>query len=151
MSDLPWIDGATRRSTQELLGLEGRYRTDSIVVASDTAIQAMAATAGLDSLTEAERTVLAAEAFENAVNCDGFSSLLDDHPDLAPLAAPALRSIGSHAAAALAEQALAVLDDAERDDRLAQLDERYLALAVDLAAPLLAYIREHEAEIRLPT
>ena len=46
MTELDWLEGYAGQTTEELLALEGRYRTDSIVLALEQALERKAASAG---------------------------------------------------------------------------------------------------------
>ena len=166
MSDAAWLDGYTGQTTDELLALDGTYRTDSIALAFEGAIEQKAARVGVNALTEPERTVLAVEALEREVNSDGFLGLFTTRADIVPALVEALRAIGRDDVAMLAQRAIDVLgiddmtpetveaavaeDDEERDERLNAVDEAYYATAGDLAGRLLAYIRTHREEIVIP-
>ena len=166
-SDPQWLGGYGDQSTDELIALEGPYRTDSIVSAFEQAIARKASRLGEDQLTGAERTVLAVEAMERDVNSDGFDGFFTNNAGLVPGLVDALQAIGAAGAADLARQAIATLgidgsvtsdavraamdrDDAGRGDALERVDQAYYAAKLDLAPPLMAYIRDHRADIRLP-
>jgi len=161
-----WLAEYSGQSTDELLALDGDYRTDSIVLAFERAIGIKAARVGTYGLTDAERVVLAVEALEREVNSGGYDSLFRYAPDHVPFLVLALREIGSDTVAALTRSAIALLkvdgpltpesvraaielEDEERDDRLNECDLVYYETAGDLADPLLAYIRAHRDEILL--
>lgn len=163
-----WLN-YTGQSTDQLLGVADRFRTDSIVVAFDAAIQQKASRNGGDSLSRAERTVVAIEALERDVNNDGFDGLFRFSASIVADLVPSLIAIGRDDVAELAASAIAelridgppteeaivsALDDEDRVDereaRLNALDEAYYRTAGDLAEPLLAYIAAHRDEIVLP-
>src|SRR5439155_6192926 len=66
-----WLNGYSDQSVEQLLSLEGEYRTDSLVLAFEEAINQKAQREGMQSLTEEERIVLAVEALEREVNNGG--------------------------------------------------------------------------------
>ena len=166
MSDAAWLDGYTGQTTEELLALDGTYRTDSIALAFEGAIEQKATRIGVAALTEPERTVLAIEALEREVNSDGFLGLFTTRADIVPLLVDSLRAIGRDDVATITQRAVDVLgvdplttegveaavddDDEQRDEHLNAVDEAYYASAGDLAAPLLAYIRAHQSDIVIP-
>jgi hypothetical protein len=168
--DLPFLERWAGRSTQQLLELEGRYRTDSIVGAFEQALDAKAAASGDDALADPERVVLDVEALEREVNSGGFDGLFRWAPDRVPTLATSLEMIGRGDAAALAGEAIRaigltppVTEDAIRaarrvdddgttagDDALDALDQRYYESIGDLSEDLLAYIQANSDQITLP-
>ena len=58
MGGTNWLDGYSGQTTDELIALEGEYRTDSLVLAFEQALMAK------DELTDEEKVVLAVEALE---------------------------------------------------------------------------------------
>ena len=57
-----WLESYSGQSTEQLLSLEGEYRTDSLVVAFEQALDQKSAARGVQSLTSEELVVLAVEA-----------------------------------------------------------------------------------------
>jgi hypothetical protein len=166
-SDPQWLGGYGDQSTDELIALEGPYRTDSIVSAFEQAIARKASRLGEEQLTDAERIVLAVEAMERDLNSDGFDGFFTNNAGLVPGLVDALQAIGADGAAGLARRAIATLgidgpvtpeavrsamdrDDAGRGDALEQVDQAYYGAKIDLAPQLMAFIRAHRDEIRLP-
>lgn len=162
----PWLT-YSGESTDELLGLADRVRKDSLVTAFAEAIRQKASRDGDDSLTSAERVVVAVETLESYVNSDGFDGLFRFSADVVPDLVSSLISIGRDDIAELTASAIASLqidgpvtqeaiasalddDDRERDASLNALDETYYRIAGDLADPLLAYITAHRDEIAVP-
>ena len=164
-----WLSGYTGQTTAELLALEGVFRTDSIVLAFEQALQTKASRVGLPSLTYAERVVLAVEALEREVNNGGFSQLFLNSPEQVPTVVSSLKAIGATGVAEIAEAAIGALgikgkvtakavetainhedEDDVMDERLNQLDERYYQTAGDLADPLLAFIKTNLDQIVVP-
>jgi hypothetical protein len=167
MSEPRWLDGYSGQSTDELIALDGVFRTDSIVLAFEQAISSKAARIGDQNLTAPERVVLAVEALEREVNSDGYSGLFTTASEQVPYLVSALTAIGSDAVADLTRSAIAVLkidgvltpeavesamerDDEDRDDRLNEFDQAYYETAGDLAGPLLSFIRANHDQIVLP-
>jgi hypothetical protein len=166
MSQLRWLNGYSGQTTDELISLEGAFRTDSIVAAFAQAITQKAARLGDAQLSTPEQVVLAVEAVEDRVNSGGFDSLLRYESALVPHVVPSLVAIGGDAVADLARSAIEAVDiegpvtanaiesamDEEndaRDDRLDALDRRYYEIAGDLADPLLEFIKSNRDQIKL--
>lgn len=166
MSDLRWLNGYSGQTTDELIALEGSFRTDSIVLAFEQAISGKADRLGDHSLSTPERVVLAVEALEREVNNDGFDGLFRNASEHVPHLIVALIAIGAHDVADLTRSAIAELeidgpltadaitsaidkDDEARDDRLNGYDETYYQTAGDLAFPLLSYIKANRDQINL--
>ncbi len=168
MSDLPRLEGYTGQTTDELIALGGEYRTDSMVLAFEQAIQSKAVRIGHEHLTEPERVVLAVEALEREVNNGGYDQLFRIEPEQVPHLVMSLTAIGTEAVAELTRSAIAVLnidgpitpeavesamydedEDDDRDDRLEALDRAYYETAGDLADPLLEFIRANRNQIVL--
>jgi hypothetical protein len=166
MSQLRWLNGYSGQTTDQLISLEGAFRTDSIVAAFAQAITQKAARLGDAQLSMPERVVLAVEAVEDRVNSDGFDSLLRYESALVQEIVPSLVAIGADAVADLARAAIEALDldgpitasaiesamdleDDARDKRLDALDRRYYKKAGDLAEPLLAFIKSNRDQIKL--
>lgn len=164
MADQPWFDGYSGQSTDELLALQGQYRTDSLVIAFEEALLQKADRDGLSSLSVEERMVLAVEALEREVNNGGYDQFFLNSPESVPGIVAALQTIGCAEIAALTQQAIAALkidkpltsesvqqamevEDETRSTRLSELDERYYELGTDLAAPLWAYIQRNRQRI----
>jgi hypothetical protein len=167
MSEPRWLDGYSGQSTDELIALDGAFRTDSIVLAFEQAINNKAARVGHRNLTPSERVVLAVEALEREVNNDGYNGLFSAASEHVPELVSALSAIGSDVVADLTRSAIAALgidgpltpeavesamydDDEGRNDRLEECDLAYYEAAGDLAPPLLAYIAANRDQIGLP-
>jgi hypothetical protein len=167
MSEQRWLDGYEGQTTDELIALDGRYRTDSIVLAFEQAINDKAARIGVEHLTRAERVVLAVEALEREVNSGGYFHLFTFVPDPVPELVSALTAIGALDAADITKSAISALeingpltseavegamrrDDDRRDDRLDELAQAYYATVGHLGGPLLAYIKANRDDVTLP-
>ncbi|MBI1826496.1 MAG: DUF4375 domain-containing protein [Planctomycetes bacterium] len=164
MSELKWLD-YSGQSTGELISLEGKYRTDSLVVAIDQALNQKSARIGEGSLTTEERIVLAIEALEAEVNnggCDQF--FFNSSGAYAPIIVQALRSIGREDVAALTDEAVGALEirgpltadavdaamqleNVYRDNKLSDCTSRYFQIAGDLAPALFAFIKANSGKI----
>jgi len=167
MSEPRWLDGYRGQTTDELIALDGTYRTDSIVLAFEQAIADKAVRiGGTQHLTDAERVVLSVEALEREVNSDGYDGLFRNAAQEVPDVVSALTAIGRDAVATLTGSAIEALkidgpltpeaiefameiEDDERDDRLEELDRAYYESAGDLAGPLLSFISTNRDQIDL--
>lgn len=167
MSDLKWLAGYSGQSTDELIGLQGEYRSDSLVVAFEEALDQKCGRCGLDGLTDEERVVLAVEALEREVNNGGYDQFFTNTSGaFAPFVVDALMRIGCPRVAALTEEAIGALsitgavtveaieaateeDSDERDRRLEECDGKYYEIAGDLSSPLLKFIEANRDNIKL--
>jgi hypothetical protein len=158
MSTQKWLnyDGQT---TDELIALEGKYRTDSLVSAFEQAIQQKAERLGEDKLTAEERIVLAIEAMEREVNNGGFwQFFVNSSREYAPLLVEALQRIGCLKTAIIAQKAMEIRaqfagdDDEdqqniERLDALTACDERYFQRPEDIDQALFEFIAKNRSAI----
>jgi aspartokinase len=158
MSTQKWLnyDGQT---TNELIALEGKYRTDSLVSAFEQAIQQKAERLGEDKLTAEERIVLAIEAMEREVNNGGFwQFFVNSSGEYAPLLVEALQRIGCLKTAIIAQEAMEIRaqfagdDDEdqqniERIDALTACDERYFQRPEDIEQALFEFITKNRSAI----
>lgn len=167
MAEVKWLDGYTGQSVDELLALETEYRTDSLVLAFEQALQQKAERLGPDSLSDSERIILAVEALEREVNNGGYSQFFfNSSNEFTPIVVQALRAIGCPEAANLTQDAIAVLglegpitvdavnrvmedESEEREDKWEACDDRYFKEAGDLSDPLLQFIKVNKDKIRL--
>src|SRR5438309_10880132 len=110
MPDLPWLDSYSGETAEELLSLEGRYRTDSLVLVFEQALDQKAAREGLHSLGEEERIVLAVEALEREVNNGGYDQFfVNSSREFAPIVVDALQRIGCMKTATITQKAIKAL------------------------------------------
>jgi len=108
---LKWFDAYAGQTTDELLALEGEYRTDSLVLAFEQALQAKESRVGSRRLTDEEGVVLAVEALEREVNNGGYGQLfVNSSKEYAPVFVSALNRIGCPEVAKLTQQAINVLE-----------------------------------------
>jgi hypothetical protein len=160
-----WLEGYSGQTTDELIVLADTNRVDSVVIAFEQALTEKADRAGLPNLTTDERVVLAVEAIEREVNNGGFDQLFRNASKrYASEFVWALEAIGREELAEVTGQAIKALrlkgpitteaidralsrDDERRDEKLDNLDGRYLELAGDLAPSVLSFIKAHRAEI----
>lgn len=167
MGELQWLDGYTGQSTDGLLALHGRYRTDSLIAAFEQGVQQKAARVGADRLSAKERTILAVEALEREMNNGGLGQFFVNESEYAPITTETLTCVGRAEAAALTREAIATLgvsepvtaeavqkriaeDDDARDEKLNEYDTRYYEFIDDLAGALFEFIRINKSRIRLP-
>jgi Domain of unknown function (DUF4375) len=166
MAELEWLSGWSGQSANDLIALEGRFRTDSIVAAFEQALDTKAKT-DAKSLTEPEWIVLAVEALEREVNNGGFQQFFINCEFCSTWIADALDRVERQDIAHIAREAGAALlasppndsgamsasATAASDEIVAALDacdQRYLAGAGDLAPDVLAFIKSERAQIQLP-
>lgn len=161
-TDAPFLKSYDGQSTDELIALEGKFRTDSIVLAFEAALD------GKEKLTTAERAILAVEAIEREVNNGGFNQFfVNSSGELSPYVVESLNLIGCPKTAELFQKALDLLgvkdlfdsdalEDAacEADDDLMErfnaLDETYYAGAEEpIAIKLFEFIKRSKNEISL--
>lgn len=165
VSEEKWLDGYSGQTTDELIRLQGEYRTDSLVLAFEQAIDQKADRIGQDRLTAEEKVVLAIEALEREVNNGGYDQFfINSSKEHTPIVVDALNRIGCADAALLTRQAIDALgiegqvtveaidrvmddDSDERDERLGECDERYYEVVGDLAGPLLEFIKRNKDKI----
>jgi hypothetical protein len=156
-----WLEGYSGQSADELLALASEYRVDSIVLAFEQALQAKS------ELNEAERTVLAVEAFEREVNNGGHHQFFLNTPEYAAHIVGALQRIGCAQTAGIARRAvdlLGVSGPADVDAVAAALQAggtRLLETLIDdcdgpffdgsdpIADRLFEYLSRNRASIRL--
>ena len=157
-----FLNGYGGQTTAELLALRDRYRTDSLVLAFELALELKAEQA---SLSHAEQHVLAIEALEREVNNGGYGQFfLNASRVHVPLVVEALFAIGCPKTARITRGAIAALklpeplaverlearlleDDLDLRRALLACDERYLATGEAIADQLFAWIAGHAADI----
>jgi len=167
MSESNWLDIYSGQSTDELISLEGKYRTDSLVLVFEQALDQKAYRLGQDGLTLEENVVLAVEALEREVNNGGYDQfLVNPSKEYAPIVVDALKRIGCDNAAQLTQQAIDILaidgpvtieaidrvmeeQDEERDQKLGACDVRYFKEAGDLSGSMLEFIKRNKDKITL--
>ena len=164
MSDA-WFDGYDGQTTEELLALEGQYRTDSLVLAFEQAIQQKEESA----TSKEERYVLAVEALEREVNNGGYSQFfLNSSNDYVDVITEALVAIGCPKVAALTDRAIKALgvkgqptgaqaeavilaDDPAVMKALGACDDGYYANDEPIADRLFAWIKANPTRVRVGT
>jgi len=167
VEQLKWIEGYSGQTTDELLALEGQFRTDSLVVAFHQALDQKSVRIAPEPLSEEENVVLAIQALDCEVNNGGYSLVfVNSSKELTPALVDALRRIGCVEKAALTQQAIAALGingpitvdaidrvmavhDDERDAKLLEYDQRYYQITEDVAGSLFAFIKRNKRRIVL--
>jgi hypothetical protein len=162
---LQWFN-YSGQSTEELLALEGKYRTDSLVCAFEDAIQKKADAVGEDHISQEERVVFAVEALEREVNNGGYDQFfVNSSSAYAAIIVDSLKRIGATEAANLTQEAIDALkiegeltpenieeailrEDEQRDNTLSHCDERYYQRVGDMAGPLLEFIKTNKSKIQ---
>jgi len=152
--DLPFLEGYSGQSTDELLGLYGRYRTDSLVLAFEQALQGKLSPEGaLAELTDEERVVLAVEALEREVNHGGFDYFFTYvSSELTQILPDALERIACPATAAIVRAAFvghALQDDEARAEELERCDQRFFANEENIEEALFEFIRKNRGRIEV--
>jgi hypothetical protein len=160
-----WLDGYWGQSADQRLSLEGKYRTDSLVLAFEQATRLKAEHDGLQSLTNEERIVLAVEALEREVNNGGYNQFfLSSSREFAPTIVAALQAIDCKKSATITQGAIKALgisnltfeaiettmagDDEQRLANLNRCDHSYDKTAEPVAERLFAFIKVNKAGIR---
>ena len=85
MSELKWLEKYSGQTTDELIALEGKFRTDSLVTAFHQAVEQKWARDGGEALSEEEIVVLAIEALECEVNNGGYDQFFINSSEYAPI------------------------------------------------------------------
>jgi hypothetical protein len=163
MPDLPWFDRYNGESFDELIGLEGKYRIDSLVIAFEQAMSQKAARVGMNKLTAEERVILAIEALEREVNNGGYSQFFVNTPEYVPIIVDALRRIGCPKVAEITDRAVKVVQAApmtgeetengswkeneEREDALGACDALYYEGPENIEGSLIAFIKANRSRI----
>jgi hypothetical protein len=159
-----WLDGYSGQSVDELLSLQGKYRTDSLVLAFEQAISQKSEREGMQSLTDEERTVLAVEALEREVNNGGYGQFFTNSSrEFAPTIVNSLQRIGCNKTAKITQRAINALgtsdltagaidavmasDDERRLARLNRCNDSYYKSAESIAEQLFAFIRTNKAGV----
>lgn len=161
---LKWLDGYSGESTEQLLSLEGKYRTDSLVLAFEEGINQKAEREGTRSLTIEERIVLAVEALEREVNNGGYDQFfVNSSREFTPIMVGALKRIGCNKTASITQKAIEALGltdlrpdaietmirapDEERCATLNRCDDSYYNSTEPIAERLFAFIKANRTSI----
>lgn len=167
MEELPWLKEYSGQTTDELIALEGKYRTDSIVCAFEQALDQKGYKLGDESISSEELVIVAIEALEREVNNGGYAQFFTNSSvEFTPIIESALNAIGCHDVAQLTLEAMKILgisnvsseedieaavdfDNDELMDKLSEIDQRYFAETGCLADPLFLWIKDNRSNIRL--
>lgn len=123
MTRLPWLERYTGQTIDELLALEGVFRTDSLIVAILEGLFEKIGRDGPESLSEEEEVVLAVEALQAEVNNGGYSLFFFNRSVVhAPSIVGALRAIECPIAASITQEAIDAIRPSELS--VAAIDER---------------------------
>ena len=161
-----WLDGHSGQTVEQLLSLEGKSQTDSLVLAFEQAINQRAESVDNQGLTHTEHVVLAVEALEREVNNGGYDQFFrNSSREFAPTIVDSLRRIGCKKAASITQKAIKAIgisdltvqaidtamatDDEQRLKKFAQCDDAYYKNAEPIAERLFAFIKANKAAIRL--
>lgn len=150
------------QTVEELISMQQTHRTDSLVLAFESAIQQKAERDGVELLSEPERTVLAVEALEREVNNGGFYQFfMNSSKEQAPVIVDALERINCPKTAHVARQAIdqlgisgepmpSAIDMAMgtfSDDSFSKFDEEYFYAGEPIAERLFEYIKRNKGQI----
>jgi hypothetical protein len=139
-----FLDSYGGQTTEQLIGLETRYRVDSLVLAFE---QGIGQASVKRALTQEENYVLAVEALEREVNNGGYSQFFSNSSsEWADTIVAALRAIGCPKTAEISAKALAHREDGKV---LGECDERYYANDEPIADRLFDWIKRNRALIKL--
>lgn len=167
MEELPALDEYNGETTDELIALEGKYDTYSIIWAFEWALLQKWERVGFDKLTEEERVFRAVKALECEVQNGGYGQFFVNCSDTyAPMIINALQRIGCPKTAEITEKAWKILqeqpmtkeeveegnweDNLVRQKRLGECDEQYYKRPEDYDKSLLAFVKANCTKIKLP-
>ena len=155
MPELQWLDGYSGESVEDLIALEGKYRTDSLVVAFEQALDQKAARVGDEKLTDEERVILAIEALEREVNNGGYGQFfVNSSREYAPIIVESLRRISCLKVAEITQKALKIMqefpeDNEDRQEALGECDTQYFEYPENIEKSLFAFIKTNRSKIAL--
>jgi hypothetical protein len=166
MPNLPWFEDYSGQTVEQLLLLEGQFRTDSLLVAFEQALGRKEVREGPENLTDEERVILSIEELEREVNNGGYGQFfLNSSIGYAPTIVDSLRRIGCPATAAITLKALealriaspsietieAVMMEAnpQRDEELRQCDDLFFSATENIGSSLFAFIKTNKSSISL--
>lgn len=163
MPELQWLEGYGGETVDELIALEGKYRTDSIVLAFEQAMSQKAARIGEENLTTEERIILAIEALEREVNNGGYEQFFVNTREYASLIVNALRRIGCPTTAEITQKAIEIErtvratddetedgtweDSVEQMDALNECNSLYFEGSESIEENLFAFIKANRTKI----
>jgi hypothetical protein len=155
------------QTTDELINLGKKYRTDSIVLAFEQAIDQKAYKIGTPALSKEEIIVLSIESLEREINNGGYDQYFtNSSKEYVPYIVDALNKIGSNEGAEITQKAIDALnitgevteekidaimgeDNNERTKKLNECDEQYYQEVGDLSEKLFEFIRANRKNIVL--
>jgi hypothetical protein len=167
MAKLKWLEEYSGEPTEELIALEGKYRSDSIVLAFEQALDQKFARLGAESLSKEENVIMAIEALEREVNNGGYHQFFLNTGEYAPIVVDALKCIGCAETAKLTQEAIGALGiegeltasaieriihedtNGHLISKLGKYDGAYYEKAGDLSEPLLEFIKANRHRIHL--
>lgn len=168
MSDIQWLNEYSGESADELIALERKYQTASLVLAFEQALIQKAARIGASNLTPEERVILAVEALEREVNNGGYDQFfVNSSREHAGIVVEALRRIGCPKTAEITQKALGIVrgaritdgeiengawvleENEECQEALEECDSLYYEGAEDIAGSLFAFIKANRAKVEL--
>jgi uncharacterized protein DUF4375 len=164
MPELQWLDGYNGETVDELIALEGKYRTDSLVLAFEQAMDQKASRIGAHKLTAEERVILAVEALEREVNNGGYGQFfVNSSREYAPVIVDALRRIGCSKTAEITHKALKIVEktpmtdeeiengtweeNEERQEELGECDTLYFERPENIEESLFVFIKANRTKI----
>jgi len=167
MTEKPFLTKYDGQSIDELLGMEERYRIDSLLLAMEEALIRRRKRPEDQSLGDEDFVVLSVVALEREVNNGGYNQFFfNPSNEFALRVAADLRRIGCEATAHITEQAIEALElteltfaamrerAAESDDRLDEaledLDNAYYAAAEDIAGKLFGFVKVNKDRFSIP-
>src|ERR1044072_5365937 len=107
MTKQPFLESYGGQTTQQLIGLRGSYRIDSLVLAFEQAVGRKPS----DSLSEPERVGVAIEGMEREVNNGGYEQFFGNSSrEFTGFIVRALELIGCPKCAAITADAIRVLE-----------------------------------------
>lgn len=159
-----FLEQYSGQTVEELIQLHTTHRIDSLVLAVESALDLRKEAD--ETMTEAELTILAVEAFEREVGNGGFIQFfINSSVEYTPIIVNALKSISCHKLANIAQQSIDALDvnpsdidtvedkansgDEALEEILAELDDAYYETDEAPAYALFDYIKRHRDQIRL--
>lgn len=165
MTNLEWFESHSGETAEQLLSLEGKYRTDSLVVAFEQAIGQKAVREGEDKLSNEERAVLAIEALEREVNNGGYSQFFLNAPEFAAIIVDSLVAIDCLKTAEITRRATRALELSNLgasevstvmagenegiEEKLNECDAAYYDAGEDIAGQVLTFIKDRRSQFRL--
>jgi hypothetical protein len=162
-----FFDIYSGQTTDELISLEREFRTDSIVLAFEQALDQKAYKTGTSNLSNAEIVVLAIESLEREVNNGGYDQYFtNSSKEYVSVIIDSLRKIGSEEAVKITQEAIDTLkmkggiteekidaimneENDERAGRLGKCDVQYYQQVGDLSEKLFAFICANREKIVL--